>query len=132
MSIPTCQTYEYLIGKSIEKFGSNSLKEVDVLRLYAGFFSSKMTETAKITKILEEVNEYYRQRNIRTKNNETIRIKIKRLVSSFKNLLAKRKVKSMKERQRQETYVENVHKCFNVAVENTDQMHQNNLSSSNE
>lgn len=119
-----------LIGKSIEKFGSNSPKEIDILRLYSGL--SKITESAKITKILEDVNQYYRQRNIRTKNNETIRIKIKRLVSSFKSLLAKRKVKSMKERQRQEIYVKNIHKCFNVTVESTEQMDHDALSSSDE
>lgn len=121
-----------MIGKSIEKFGSNSLKDIDILRLYAGFISPRMTESAKITKILEEVNEFYRQRNIQTKSIETIRIKIKRLVSSFKNLLGKRKVKSMKERQRQEIYVEDRHKYFNVTLGSTEQMDQNNLSSSNE
>lgn len=130
MSVSTCKTHEYLIGKSIEKFGSISPKEIDILRLYSGL--SKITESAKITKILKEVNQYYRQRNIRTKNSETIRLKIKRLVSSFKSLLAKRKIKSMKERHRQEIYVENIHKCFNVTVESTEQMDQDALSSSDE
>lgn len=53
-------------------------------------------------------------------------------MSSFKNLLGKRKVKSMKERQRQEIYVEDRHKYFNVTLGSTEQMDQNNLSSSNE
>lgn len=114
----------------MEKFGSDSLKEIDILRLYTSF--SKMTESAKIIRILEEVNEHFKQRNIPTKKNETIRIKIKRLVSSFKVLLAKRKVKSMKERKRQEIYVEKIHKSFNIALESTEQMDHDNISSSDE
>lgn len=109
----TVSTYEYLIGKSIEKFGSSSPREIDILRLYASFSAS--SESEKISKILKEIKEHYGQRRIRTKNNETIRIKIKRLVSSYKSLLAKRKGKSAKERRRQEVYVEHIHRCFNVA-----------------
>lgn len=91
-----------------------------------------MTESAKITKILEEVNKYFRGKNFRTKKNEAIRIKIKRLVSSFKGLLAKRKVKSMAERRRQEIYVKKIHKSFVVALESTEQKDQDDMSSSEE
>lgn len=130
VSRPSCQTHEYLIGKSIQKFGSGSPKEIDILRLYANFV--KVPESIKMAKIIEEVNKYYTQRKIRTKNSETVRIKIKRLVSSFKNLLAKRKVKSMKERERQELFVENIHRCFNVALESSEQMDNDGFSSSDE
>lgn len=87
-----------------------------------------MTESEKFTKIVKEVKQHCTQRNIPTKHNEAIRIKIKRLVSSFKGLLAKRKVNSKKERQRQETYVENIHKCFNIVVESTTQMDHDSSS----
>lgn len=120
VSIPKCETYEYLIGKSIEKFETNPIKEIDILRLYAGY--NKMAESEKFKKILREINEHCEQQNIRMKNNEAIRIKIKRLVSAYKVLLGKRKVRSTKERQRQENFVQNIHKCFNVVVDSPEQM----------
>lgn len=117
-----------MIGKSIEKLEPVPIKEIDILRLYAGY--NKMAESEKFKRILKEINEHCEQRNIRMKNNEAIRIKIKRLVSSYKVLLGKRKVNSTKERQRQENYVESIHKCFNVVVESPEQMSHETLNGS--
>lgn len=110
----TSKTFEYLIGYSIENFDLNTLRDIDVVRMYAGY--SKMTEAEKMKTLLEAVIQHYRARQMEVNNIESFRIKIKRLVSAFKKLLGKRKLKSKLERKRQENFVENLHRNFKVTV----------------
>lgn len=114
MNNPKCKTFEYLIGttlKSLREFP----KEIDVLRMYFDQ-SSKLSDTRKITKIVQDIEKKYRERGIHIKATESIRLKTKRLVKSCKDLIAKRKIcrNSQVERMRQEKFRQNIENVFEV------------------
>lgn len=108
-------TFEYLIGNPIEVFDFQLPRQIDVLRLYYNL--PKQTESKKIASILKQIQQRYRQSGIHVKGSEMIRIKIKRLVKSCKDLVAKRKIcsNSNAERSRQENFQREIHNLFEVA-----------------
>lgn len=77
--------------------------------------------------IVRQIEERYRENNLRVKGTETIRLKVKRLVNSCKNFVLKRKScrQSNAERVRQEKFHRDIHSIFEVAENsvrlNTDQ-----------
>lgn len=110
-----------MIGKSTNSFVSELPRQIDVLRLYYNF-SSRLSETKKISSIVNQIQASYEKRNVRVKTTETIRLKTKRLIKSCKGFIWKRMNcrKSSAERQRQEKCHRNIHGLFEV-VENTQQ-----------
>lgn len=112
MNNPNSPTYEYLIGASIEQLGQYLPQEIDVLRMFCHYES--LPESNRISEILCEIERCYFVVGIPLKNKETIRIKIKRLVVCMKQLLSKRKVKSRREKQRQEDFSKSIRNLFEV------------------
>lgn len=74
-----------------------------------------MPENLRINAIISEIETRYERSGTRIRHREAIRIKLKRLISGFKDLLAKRKVISMKQREREFHFVEKIRNSFDVA-----------------
>lgn len=102
-----------MIGKSIEDFSSQLLREIDVLRLYF-HLSLSLSESEKISILVKKIQCRYREAGISIKSTEAIRIKIKRLVASCKKLIKKRKIccNSNTERLRQTRFRREIHALF--------------------
>lgn len=113
---PKSKTFEYLIGNSIESLPLQQPRKIDILRLYFGF-PKNISEIQKVASIVKSIQNHYRSNAIRVKGTEMIRIKIKRLVNSCKNLLSKRTIcrKSHSERQKQEKFHHMIYGSFDVA-----------------
>lgn len=77
----------------------------------------KTPESKKIASIVKLVEDRYRENAVRVKGTETIRIKIKRLVNSCKDLISKRTVcrKSVGEKRKHEKFHRSIHNLFDVA-----------------
>lgn len=118
MNDSTSATHEYLIGTSKDTFDDQLPREIDVLRLV--WYNEALPEAKRITKALHEIKKCYHKAGILIRKKETIRIKVKRLVSSMKRLLSKRKIKSRREKDRQEDFARNILKLFEVCDGNED------------
>lgn len=110
-----------MIGKPIGELGDRLPRELDVLQFYYGQ-PHKLSDAAKITQIIKQIERKYRERGIHVKGTETIRLKTKRLVKSCKDFIAKRKIccKSKTERERQEKFWQNIQNVFQVTSNTVD------------
>lgn len=104
-----------MIGDPISAFDTHHPRRIDILRLYFHFPSS-ISESTKIAEIVEKIEDFYRSGDLRIKQTETIRLKIKRLVKSFKVIVSKRKIfrTSNAEKNRQEKFHEDIHGLFDI------------------
>lgn len=91
--------------------------EIDVLRLYSNF-PSGVSEHRKTAEIVQRIENFYQAGGIPTRGTEAIRIKIKRLITSFKSLVRKRKlvVKSLPELNRQKEFTRNIQQVLDVST----------------
>lgn len=105
-----------MIGEPIVSFGSQLPTQIDVLRLYYNL-PSALLEKNKISNLVRQIEQRYRENNIRIKSTETIRIKTKRLIKSCKDFVPKRMNcrRSNAEKARQENFHRNIHGLFCVA-----------------
>lgn len=105
-----------MIGQSTDSLPLQLPNQIDVLRVYFNL-PKKTPESKKIATIVKLVKDRYRENAVRVKGTETIRIKIKRLVNSCKNLISKRTVcrKSVGEKRKHEKFYRNIHNLFDVA-----------------
>lgn len=110
-----CKSFEYLIGNSTVILSDQLPKQIDVLRFYFGQHSS-VTDKKKISKVVEQIEKKYSDGGLKVRNIELIRVKVKRLVKSCKDLVAKRKLcqKSIAEKRRQEDFQEKIQNLFQV------------------
>lgn len=104
-----------MIGDSTDSLTSPQLRKIDVLRLYFNF-ARTVPESKKISSIVKQIEDRYRERVVRLKAVEAIRIKTKRLVKSCKDFIAKRKIcrKPNPERRKQETFHSNLYNLFEI------------------
>lgn len=109
-------SFEYLIGDCIDLLPQRLPKNIDVLRLYFNF-PKHISEPQKISSIVKCVEDRYRENSMCIKGFETIRIKMKRLVKSCKDMVAKRKLsaKSHAGRQKHEKFHQSLYNLFDVA-----------------
>lgn len=105
-----------MIGDSIDFLPQQLPKQIDVLRLYSNF-PKNIPDARKISSIAKSVEDRYRENSVRFKGTETIRLKLKRLVKSCKDLVSKRKLcsKSHTERQKQEKFQQTLYNLFDVS-----------------
>lgn len=115
MNDPNRKTFEYLIGDSISTFGLQMPRQIDILRLYY-HFPNTHPESTKITEIMNQIANRYRAGGFRIKGMETIRLKIKRLVKSCKDLVLKRIFfrASRAEKLRQEKFHHDIHDLLQI------------------
>lgn len=116
MNNPKHQSFEYLIGRPIQVITEPFPKQIDILRLYFGQTRS-IPDRTKIGVIIKKIEQKYLDGGLQVKSLETIRLKTKRLVTSCKNLIAKRKLyqKSGAEKKRQEFFRDRIQNVFEVA-----------------
>lgn len=83
---------------------------------------------------MKRIEDHYRANAVRIKGSETIRIKLKRLVKSCKDFVAKRKVcrGSNTERRKQENFHQVIHGVFDVADTSSNARHRFSESSSSQ
>lgn len=114
-----------MIGNPIASLGSHLPTQIDVLRLYYNL-PSTLLEKNKISAIVRQIEERYRENNLRIKCTETIRLKTKRLVKSCKDFVSKRMNcrQSNAEKARQDKFHKDIHGLFCVA-ENPGQTNSN-------
>lgn len=105
-----------MIGSAIQSLGPQLPRQIDVLRLYFNP-STRFSESDKISSIVRQIENRYRDGQIRVRSTESIRIKTKRLVASCKMFIAKRKFcsKSDAEKKRQLDFKEGIFTLFEVA-----------------
>lgn len=114
---PSSRTFEYLIGTSISEFPPRQLPlKIHILRLYSNF-QRNVPEKERIKFIIESIETCYRNANIPLIQTEAIRLKVKRLLLEFKDLLSKRKVDSNMQRKRENDFAQNIRNLFEVANE---------------
>lgn len=106
-------TYEFLIGPSTSDFGDRLPRQVDILRYYS-HLPKTILDKDKVSDILKRIQEYYEQVGITTLHRETIRTKIKNMLQIFKDLLAKRKTVSNKQRKREVDFARSIRNLFEV------------------
>lgn len=118
-----------MIGKAIDSLPLQRPRKIDILRLYFGFPQCN-PDAQKISSIVKCIEGHYRVNGIRIKGTEMIRIKLKRLVKSCKDFVAKRKIccKSATEKRKQELFHQNIHESFDVS-ENSDSSTSDSFSS---
>lgn len=114
---PSRRTFEYLIGTPISEFPPRQLPlKIDILQLYSNF-QRNVPDKERIKFIIESIEICYRNANIPIIRIEAIRLKIKRLLLEFKDLLSKRKVDSNMQRKRENDFAKNIRNLFEVANE---------------
>lgn len=118
---PSRPTYEFLIGPSIDEFPNHLPSQLNILQFYA-HFNSNIPESERIRSIISGIEISYERAGVRIRHREAIRIKLKRLIRGFKDLLAKRKVISMKQREKELHFAENIRYPFDVHRENDVEM----------
>lgn len=99
--------------------------EINVLQLYSHFHRS-IPENDRICAIIGKIENCYRYAGIQTRHSETIRIKIKRLLKKFKELLSKRKVPSNQQRMKEIQFAQSIRCLFEVTA-NEDVLHQRQI-----
>lgn len=96
--------------------------ELHVLQFYSHFHSN-IPENDKIKLIILEIEKSYEHAGIRTRHREAIRIKLKRLLNKFKDLLSKRKVPSSIQRGKELNFAESILNLFDVAMKENNEQH---------
>lgn len=106
-----------MIGNSISSFNTQLPTQIDILRLYYNL-SPKLPDSKKISTVVKQIEDRYRQNDIRIRGTETIRLKLKRLVSSCKKFVLMRMNcrHSNAEKMRQEKFHRDIHNLFEVGV----------------
>lgn len=114
---------EYILGGGpIEDFSERERPTYrDVLRYYSKFWRLNESDTRKEARVANALKNFYKQRNIETLSELTIRNKIRRQVLSLKKVL---KFKS-KEKTRKQTDLE---KVFKNELSNIFQIHKSSSS----
>lgn len=108
-------TYEFLIGPSIADLPRQLPLAIHILQLYSHFDRST-SEIKRIGTIVGKIEACYRYAGIPTRHGEAIRIKIKRLVGKFKDLLSKRKVSSNQQRMQEIQFAHSIRSLFEVTA----------------
>lgn len=106
------RSFEYLIGKPINNFEEKLPRKVDIVRYY--FHFQKTDEKEKISKTSKQIQLLYNRANIPTVHYESIRSKVKRLLSSVKIVIATRKSKSASQIERETSLFHELSKLFEV------------------
>lgn len=109
------QTYEFLIGSPISEFQRQLPLEIDVLKFYSHFGRNSL-ENERINTTVRGIERCYEYAGIPTRHSESIRIKLKRLLRNFKDLLAKRKVPWMAQRRKEMDFANRIRSLFEVTV----------------
>lgn len=108
-------TYEYLLGSSINQFGNDLPKKIDVLRRYYSY-GRNISETKKISELLREIKDVYANVGVATKHPEHIRIKLKALVKSAKAIISKRKLSTENQRRKELELFASINSLFDVSA----------------
>lgn len=109
------QTFEFLIGASISEFERQLPLEIDVLKLYS-HFGRNISENERIITIVRGIERCYEYAGIPTRHTESIRIKVKRLLTNYKGLLSKRKVPWISQRQKELDFANRIRSLFEVTA----------------
>lgn len=104
--------FEYLIGKPVNIFQEKLPRKIDIVRYY--FHFENIEEKEKITKTSKQIQQLYNHASIPTIHFESIRSKVKRLISSVKIVVATRKGKSASQIEKEMSLFQELSKLFEV------------------
>lgn len=106
-----------MIGPSISEFSGNNLKSIDVLKRYFNF-DRRLSETDKISKILNEIKFHYDIAGVAITSTEHIRLKLKKLIKDAKIIISKRKSSSQSQLKNENEFFNKINTSFDVVKKN--------------
>lgn len=103
------------MGSSIDKFGVELPKKIDILRRYYAL-KRNLSESQKITQIIHEIKEVYQNSDIATVHIENIRLKLKSLIKTSKSIISTRKSQSENQKQKEFDFRSNINSLFEISA----------------
>lgn len=104
-----------MLGVSINKFGNDLPKKIDVLRRYYGF-ARNISESKKISEMLREIQIVYANAGVATIHPEHVRVRLKALIKPAKAIISTRKLPTENQKKKELEFLTYINSPFDISL----------------